>query len=627
MQNQSRSATDTRHNARSWYSFQNSAAGVEIYLYGEIDPQFGITARDFIGELQRLGPKEPFTLRINSPGGDVTEGFAVFNALARHQGKITVAIDGLAGSIASVIAMVGDPVTIASNAYLMIHEAWGAGIGVSEDMRSVADTLDKMTATIIDAYQKKTNLPREQIAELLAAETWLNATEAKQLGFVDEVTDALRMAASVRDFNLKKFRNAPQQFIQQPKNHNMQTAPTQTEIEAAADELYKAKLNRDKEIDDIAESVRKRDGKDFRALAAEFKQAGKTPDQFCRAITTSDEYRNIQVIGSGDEHNPTLDGRTIGAIVTRNPEFQALVRNGFSGKYRVGIPIEGHDRFRAALTSGSLGGVEIRPEIVLLGQQRLTIADLIPQDGTTAPLIRYLQENGYTPAADTVGEGETKPEFVPDLTKVDAAVKKIAVFAKVGEETLADYTQTGAYLNQRLPFQVMQKEEQQLLYGNGAGNNLAGIFNVAGLQTHAKGADTRPDALFKALTLIRTQSHQEPSGYVIHPNDWESLRLSKDANNQYYGGGPFTGAYGQQVTNIDFLWQKPVVVTTAITQGTALAGAFSIAAFIFRRTGLMLEMTNSDQDDFILNLVTMRAEQREALAVYFGNAFCQITGL
>ena len=114
---------------------------------------------------------------------------------------------------------------------------------------------------------------------------------------------------------------------------------------------------------------------------------------------------------------------------------------------------------------------------------------------------------------------------------------------------------------------------------------------------------------------------------MVHPTDWESLRLSKDANNQYYGGGPFTGAYGQQVTNIDYLLAKPVVVTTAIAQGVALAGAFSVAAFIFRRTGLMLEMTNCDQDDFIKNLVTMRAEQREALAIYFGNAFCQSQAL
>ena len=205
----------------------------------------------------------------------------------------------------------------------------------------------------------------------------------------------------------------------------MQTALTQTEIEALADGLYKAKIARDKEIDEVVSSVQRRDGKDFSALATKFKQDDKTADQFCRAVATSDEYRNaIEVIGAGDERNPMLSGQSIGAIVTRSAEFQALVRNGFSSNSRVGIRIDGHDRFRAALTSGSLGGVEIKPGISLLGQQRLTIADLIPQDGTSAPLIRYLQENSYTPAADMVAEGAAKPQFVPDLVKVDAGVKK-----------------------------------------------------------------------------------------------------------------------------------------------------------------------------------------------------------
>jgi HK97 family phage major capsid protein len=99
---------------------------------------------------------------------------------------------------------------------------------------------------------------------------------------------------------------------------------------------------------------------------------------------------------------------------------------------------------------------------------------------------------------------------------------------------------------------------------------------------------------------------------VINPADWQSLRLSKDDNGQYYGGGPFTGAYGNGGFSGDMLWGKPAVVTPSIAQGTALVGAFKTCAQVFRRGGITVEMTNSNEDDFLKNLVAIRAEERAA---------------
>ncbi len=613
---------------RSYYEFKASAAGgAELWIYGEIEPTFGeVSAKDFIADLRMLGESEPLCVHIHSPGGSVFEGAAIANALKRHKGAVTTQIDGLCASIATVVALAGNHVRMAGNGIFMLHEPWTLALGSADDMRGNAVVLDKIAETIVATYEAKTGLPRQQIVEMMKAETWLSAEESKFFGFADEITEPLKAAASIADFDLTKFRNTPRNLSPNTPDKIMITQNKETEAAVAGERARIAELTATAEI-----IGRREKNIDVKALLERGIKEGWTSDAFCKAVLTSPEYSKIEVIGGGPEHGHGIpggfNGNSIGAIVTRDPQFQALVRRGFSGDYNLAIPIEGHDRFRAALTSGNLGGIEIKPGINLLGQQRLTIADLIPQEGTNAPVIRYLQENTYTPAADMVQEGATKPQFVPDLTKVDASVKKIAVFVKVTEETLADYAQAATYLNERLPFMVMQKEEQQLLSGSGIDPNLLGIFNTPGVQTQAKGADTRADAMFKALTNIRVNSHQEPTGYVVHPRDWETLRLSKDAANQYYGGGPFIGSYGQPISVIDMLWNKPVAITTAITQGTALAGAFDVASRIFRRQGLVLQITNSDQDDFIKNLVTMRAEQREALAVYFGNAFCQITGL
>ncbi len=645
MPNHSSSTNEKRHNARSWFSFRNSSAGAEVYLYGEIDPTFGISALDFISELQRLGPKEPFTLRINSPGGDVTEGFAVFNALARHQGNITVEIDGLAGSIASVIAMIGNPVRMAGNAYLMIHEAWGAAMGVSEDMRSLAETLAKMTDTIISTYQKKTNLPREQIAELLAAETWLNATEAKQLGFVDEITEPLRAAASIRDFDLTEFRNAPQQFTQPifKEKNNMQTPATENEIKAQADELYKAKLNRDKEIDDTASLVLKRDRKDFSALATKFKREDKSVDEFCRAVATSDDFRAASghMIGSGDERIVARDDSSLGARLVNDEGFRAIVQRNagiLPQGSRIQIPIE--DRLtvrpRAALTTGSLDfGIDQKQYLVPLPQQRLYVSDLMTNTTTDGKTVRYLRENFFTNAALTVAEGVAKPQAALDIAKKDAVVEKIAAYIKVGDETISDFAQIRMLVDMRLPYMVQLTEEAQLLNGDGTGTNLTGIMQTSGLQSVALGGPyaTRPDLLFHAITLIRRIAFLEPDGIVMHPTDFETIRTLKDANNQYMGGGPFTGAYGEPYgsdTGIPprqyaSIWGLPTVVTVSQPQGTVLVGAFKLGATVFRRWGLSLQV-GYDADDFTKNLVTIRCEERLTVGVYFPNAFVTCTG-
>lgn len=170
---------------RSWYEMKAAAAEdtTEIRVYDYIG-WYGVEAADFAAELEKVTTSK-ITLRINSPGGDVFDGLAIFNLLRDHPATITTKIDGLAASIASVIALAGDTVTIPATAFMMIHNPWAFVIGNAEDMRAMADTLDKVASPLVGIYSQKTGKDPADVRELLAAETWYTGEEAVEAGLAD----------------------------------------------------------------------------------------------------------------------------------------------------------------------------------------------------------------------------------------------------------------------------------------------------------------------------------------------------------------------------------------------------------------------------------------------------------
>ena len=187
-------------NPRSWYAIQSTDdrdtdESVEVSIYDEIGFG-GVTAKQFAADLKKLKGQH-IDLRINSVGGSVIEGAAIFNALKRHKGGLTVHIDGLAASMASVIAMAGEETRIAENALLMIHNPWSMTMGDAADLRKEADVLDKLKATLVNAYVRKTGQPRAAIEQMMDDEKWMDAQEALELGFVDEIDAPIAAAASV----------------------------------------------------------------------------------------------------------------------------------------------------------------------------------------------------------------------------------------------------------------------------------------------------------------------------------------------------------------------------------------------------------------------------------------------
>jgi ATP-dependent Clp protease, protease subunit len=193
---------------RTWF---RAAAGKKnkpprVDIYDEIGA-FGVTARDFIGAIRGFGDVTAIDLHINSPGGSVFDALAIHSVLARHPATVTVYVDGLAASAASVIAMVGDHVVMPAGSMLMIHDPIGGVVGGADDMRGMAEALDRITDSLASTYAAKSGKPMDEIKALMAAETWLSAAEAVEMGFADQIEAPRKIAAL---FDLSKYATPPQ---------------------------------------------------------------------------------------------------------------------------------------------------------------------------------------------------------------------------------------------------------------------------------------------------------------------------------------------------------------------------------------------------------------------------------
>lgn len=260
------------------------------------------------------------------------------------------------------------------------------------------------------------------------------------------------------------------------------------------------------------------------------------------------------------------------------------------------------------------------PGINMSAQEETTVADLMLQGTTDNNSLSILTETTFTNAAVEVAEGAAKPESALDFTETTEAVRKIATWLKATDELLADVKGFESYIRGRLAFMVRRREELQLLVGDGTAPNISGILDRVGIQTQAKGADPTPDAFYKAITLIRAVAFAEPTAIVMHPTDWQDIRLLRTADGIYIFGSP-------QDAGIDRMWGLPVRITTAMTLNTGLVGAFRPHAQIFRRSGITVELATEHASDFTSNLVTILAEERLALAVYRPAAFATVTGI
>ena len=224
----------------SWYTIRAQTTGAEVVIYDEIGA-YGISAKGFLAELGALPDGTPLALRINSPGGSVFDAVAIYNAIKRHFGTVTVWIDGIAASAASYIAMAGDEVVMPENAFLMIHDPSGLVMGTAADMRDMAGTLDKIAASMMRGYAARSGKPEDEIAALMSAETWLTAAEALDAGLATRLAEPVRIAAN---FDIGRFRNAPPDLVEMVKAVDAEDVATGTDI-----------VDNDNDVDPAADPV------------------------------------------------------------------------------------------------------------------------------------------------------------------------------------------------------------------------------------------------------------------------------------------------------------------------------------------------------------------------------------
>ncbi len=192
---------------------------LELLVYEDIGENYwtggGVTAKTVKQQLDAAGPFQRISLRVNSPGGDAFEGVAIYNLLRAQKKPIAVAVDGIAASAASIIAMAGDTILMGSNAMMMIHNAWSNCTGYADDMRKMADTLDKVSAAVAQTYIDRAGMTAEEAKKLMDAESWLGAQECVDLGLATGIADdndgdedAMALAASFQA--LKKLNKLPE---------------------------------------------------------------------------------------------------------------------------------------------------------------------------------------------------------------------------------------------------------------------------------------------------------------------------------------------------------------------------------------------------------------------------------
>jgi len=237
------------------------------------------------------------------------------------------------------------------------------------------------------------------------------------------------------------------------------------------------------------------------------------------------------------------------------------------------------------------------------------VSDLIPSSQTPSPLVKFVKETVATNAAAGVLEGAAKPASTLTFNETTCPVRKVATVLPVSDEFLEDAPSIQNYLNSRLAMFVRTEEERQILRGNGTAPNIRGFINsftatgVGTASVSGVAGTAISVGLFNAMNNQRGSSQLEPDGLVVHPNEYAKLRLSRDSQGQFYGGGPWGAAYGgpQSPTSASRFgsgqfWGVNVLVTTTVGAGTALLGAFAQGARVHRRGGITVEASNSHDD-------------------------------
>ena len=323
--------------------------------------------------------------------------------------------------------------------------------------------------------------------------------------------------------------------------------------------------------------------------------------------------KNDLPLGGGAAHEARPERLRLGKMFVESQEFKNYQR----GK-DVNVALKGLQMKTLMSTSAGYA-----PESTRTGKEvdyavrRPVVADLIPQTEHDQAAVKYMEETTFTNAADTVAEGNDAPESADAWTERTEAMWKVATFLPVTEEQMKFVPQVEALIDNRLTMFLKLAEETKLITGVGT-TDITGFLVKAGVQSQAKGSDPTPDALYKGITKVRATGFAEPSGFIMHPNDWQDIRLLRTTDGIYIWGSP-ADAGPERV------WGLPGVITTAETENTGLLGDFALFAELFRGSNVDIKVSDSHSDYFVKGKLAIKAVEYLTLVIYRASAFCKIT--
>ncbi|MBD8650808.1 phage major capsid protein [Rhizobium sp. CFBP 13726] len=310
--------------------------------------------------------------------------------------------------------------------------------------------------------------------------------------------------------------------------------------------------------------------------------------------------------------------KSAGELLVESDGFKALVDSRAKG--RAHIDLKAITSANASVGAGRSAGTSLAPAMRVAGivappQRSMTLRDLIAPGSTDAASIEYVKQTGFTNAAATVAEGAAKPYSDLTFDLVSAPVRTLAHLFKASKQIMEDSPALSSQIDVMGRYGLKTVEENQLLNGSGTGQNIAGIVPQASAFAPAFVPQdaTYIDRIRLAMLQVRLAEY-EADGIILHPSDWAAIDLTKDNEGRYIVSNP-------SINNGKNLWGIPVVETTAMAAGTFLTGAFGIAAQVFDRWQARVEISSENADDWEKNLLTVRVEERIALAVYRPEAF------
>lgn len=375
--------------------------------------------------------------------------------------------------------------------------------------------------------------------------------------------------------------------------------------------------NRDKDMRtmvDTATAQIKEHGQISADLKAKLEEHVKnSTEQQGRLVALEQIVANLKNVRNQDTR------RTLGKLVIENADVQAYLKQGIGARGHVRMEVKNAIQEFVSGGSGSGASEIIIPQRVpgwiTPPNRTLRVRNLLNAGRTTSNAVDFVQETGFANNAEAVAEGDTKPESSLEFTLHTAPVRTIAHWIQASKQVLEDIPQLEGYIDTRLRYGLALVEEEQLLSGDGTGHNLLGLipqatpFNLARRKT----GDTRMDVIRRAMTQLRISEYQ-PDAIVLHPTDWEDIELTKNSFGQYLRANPGT-------LLPPTLWGLPVLDSTSLAPGEFMVGAFGMAAQIWDRDDATVEISTEDRDNFIKNMVTIRAEMRLALVVYRPESF------